>query len=153
MHNWKALVLTMLIFIILPQLCYAEIKIYETTDNTGINKKEQIDVIEKYLKNLSGQLKNIETNLEANTLKLKLLESSITAIKDTDLKKIQDQLSEKKAPPVKTAEQKEEGMEIEKLKADVLALKNNDFDPLREDVNALRFSVKKLQSILKVEQK
>ncbi|MBC7429441.1 MAG: hypothetical protein H7336_12560 [Bacteriovorax sp.] len=147
-----AVVSVLLTTIVIPQLCHAEIKVYETTDNTGINKKEQIDVIEKYLTDFSSQLKTIEAKLDANSLKIKSMETSISAIKDTDIKKIHDQLSEKKAT-VKTESQKEEANEIEKLKADVLALKNNDIEPLREDVNTLRFSVKNLQSILKVPQK
>ncbi|MBC7714176.1 MAG: hypothetical protein H7177_12605 [Rhizobacter sp.] len=141
--------LVVVLALVSAQLCYAEIKVYESTDNTGINKKEQIEVIEKYLTDLSGQLKNIEAKLEANTVKLKSLETNLSA-KDSDIKKIQDQMVVDKKTPAKTDGQKAEASEMEKMKSDILAMKNNDIEPLREDVNAMRFSIKNIQGVLKL---
>jgi polyhydroxyalkanoate synthesis regulator phasin len=126
---------------------YAEIKIYESTDNTGINKREQIDVIEKYLITLSGQLKSLESKIDSNSFKIKSMETSIAGIKDIDLKKIQDQLSEKNEPE-KVDAKNEEG-ELEKLRADILAVKNNDIESIRGDINSLKFSIRDIQSIIK----
>ena len=74
--------------------CSAEIMIYKNTDNTGINKLERIGVIETYLSNLSGTLKAMEAKLDATDLKLKTLDATLSALKENDLKKIQDQLTE-----------------------------------------------------------
>jgi hypothetical protein len=132
------------------QLCYAEIKVYQATDNTGINKKEQIDVIEKYLIDLSGQLKNIETKVDAGAIKIKTLETTLSTLKDNDIKKLQDQIANAKKPVAKIDGYKTEDAELEKLKTDILAIKNNDIESLREDINGMRFSIKNIQGILKI---
>lgn len=130
----------------------AEIKAYESTDNTGINKKEQIDVIEKYLTNLSGTLKNMEAKLDANTIKLKTLEDVVKAIKDQDIKKIQDKLGEKKeTPPAATNSPTAE--ELEKIKADILAIKNEDIEKVQLEVRSLKSSVEQIQGLLKINKK
>lgn len=131
------------------QLCYAEIKVYQSTDNTGINKKEQIETIEKYLADLGGVLQRMDEKIDASVLKIKNMEASILSIKENDLKKLQDQIVPKKEED-KTAAQKVNEEEMEKLKADILAVKNTDIEQLRLDINSLRFSVKNVEKILKV---
>ncbi len=126
----------------------AEIKTYESTDNTGINKKEQIEVIEKYLANLSGTLKTMEAKLEANTVKLKSLEDVIKVLKEQDIKKIQDQLGEKKTPAAASAAPNTE--ELDKIKADILAIKNEDIEKVQIEVRSLNSSVEQIQQLLKI---
>lgn len=143
--------------IAISQLCYAEIKVYQSTDNTGINKKEQIDGIEKYLAELGNQLRKMEEKIDAGSLKLKNMESAIAVIKEIDLKKIQEQLVLKNDPAKKaTGKTSDETIEVadkdelEKLKADILAIKNNDIEQIRLDISGLKFSIKNIESILKI---
>ncbi len=134
------------------QLCYAEINVYKSTDNTGINKKEQIEVIEKYLSDLSSQLQKMEAKIDENAAKLKGLETSLVTLKENDLKKLQDQIVPKKEDE-KTASQKANEEEMNRLKADITEIKNTDVEQLRVDINALRFSVRNVEKILKVPSK
>lgn len=137
----------------LTQPCYAEIKIYQTTDNTGINKKEQIEVIEAYLKDLSGMLKTIEARVEADSQRIKTMEANISAIREQDIKKLQEQVTKvstvAKDPANETAQQKANAEEMEKIKIDILTMKNNDIEPLREDIGMIRASLRNLQSAVK----
>lgn len=157
MRNWLVLFFS----IAISQLCYAEIKVYQSTDNTGINKKEQIDGIEKYLAELGNQLKKMEEKIDTSSLKLKSMESTIAVIREIDLKKIQEQLAPEKVPvkkatgntsevPNETASEVASKDELEKLKADILAIKNNDVEQIRLDINGLKFSIKNIESILKI---
>jgi hypothetical protein len=156
-RNWLVLFFS----IAISQLCYAEIKVYQSTDNTGINKKEQIDGIERYLAELGNQLRKMEEKIDASSLKLKNMESAIAVIKEVDLKKIQEQLIPKNDPAKKaTGKTSDETIEatgevigkdeLEKLKADILAIKNNDIEQIRLDLNGLKFSIKNIESILKI---
>lgn len=120
----------------------AQIKIYEDTDNTGVNKLERISIIEKYLIGLSQSLKSMEAKLEANTLRLKTMEDNINSIKDKDLKSIMAQLSEKSE--VKEAPSKD-ASELEKIKADILAMKNEDIEKIKLDLQSLSSALKQLQ--------
>ena len=122
----------------------AEIPLYKSTDNTGINKQERIEVIEKYLINISGTLKNIETNVDASVLKISSLEKVVSQIKDTDIKNIERKLAEN-AIPSKTPEMDE----LNKLQADLTTLKNEDIESIRMQIQALKSSVQLLQSQVK----
>lgn len=138
---------------------FAEIKSYQSTDNTGLNKREQIDGIEKYLQDLSSTLKKMETQIDSNSLKLKSLDEALRALKDGELKKIKDQLAETKSgnATVATApnapEAAENKAELDKLKADILSIKNSDIDQLQTDVRTLNSSVQYIQDLLKIRQK
>lgn len=125
-------------------LCVAEIPLYKSTDNTGINKLERIGVIEQYLINLSGTLQNIESKVDASALKLSSLEKVVAQIKDTDLKNIEKKLGEK-AAPAKTPEMDE----LNKLQADFTALKNEDIEAIRTQLQGLSSSIRVLQSQVK----
>jgi hypothetical protein len=137
----KTLIMSCAVF--LSSLCYAEIEPYKSTDNTGINKLERIGVIETYLINLSATLKSMEGKIEANTLKLNNLESSIKTIRETDIKKIQDKLLEKNS--AKTPEM----AELTKIKEDILALKNDDIEKMRMQIQGLDSSIDSINSFIK----
>lgn len=137
----KTLILAILM--LSSSLCNAEIEVYKSTYNTGINKLEQIGVIETYLTKMSGILNAMDTRLEANTIKLTTLENVVKALKDTDIKKMQDQLGEKKAKDEIPAM-----VELEKLKADVTALKNEDIEKIRIQIQGLNSSLQSMQLIL-----
>lgn len=141
--------LVFVLSLVASQLCYAEIKLYQNTDNTGINKREQIEVVEKYLSELGTQLKTMEKKIDENSLKLKNMEASLTSLKENELKKLQEQVAPKKAEET-TATQKVNEEEMDKLKADILAIKNTDVEQLKLDINALRFSVKEVEKNLKI---
>ena len=124
--------------------CSAEIMIYKNTDNTGINKLERIGVIETYLSNLSGTLKAMEAKLDATDLKLKTLDATLSALKENDLKKIQDQLAEQKKAPAKS-EDKIAMEELEKLKEDMLTLKNDDIEAIRQQILILKSGIDEIK--------
>lgn len=128
----------------LSGLCAAEIQIYKSTDNTGINKLERIGVIEQYLATLSGTLQNIEAKVDATALKVNALEKVVAQIKDTDIKNIQTKLAAPPAPVKSPATE-----ELEKLKADFTVLKNDDIEGLRTQIQGLNSSVQSIQGILK----
>ncbi|AUN98195.1 hypothetical protein C0V70_08770 [Bacteriovorax stolpii] len=134
---------------------FAEIKTYQSTDNTGLNKKEQIDNLERYLMELSGSLKNMEAKLDANAIKIKTLEDIVKAIREQDIKKIQDQLGEKKtdSPAAAQAAPGPTMQEMDKLKADILTLKNEDIEKVQSDIRNLNSSVEYIQKMLKIGQK
>ncbi len=124
--------------------CSAEIRIYKNTDNTGINKLERIGVIETYLSNLSGTLKAMEAKLDATDLKLKTLDTTLSALKENDLKKIQDQLTEQKAAIAKPQD-KVSMEELEKLKEDMLTLKNDDIEAIRQQILILKSGIDEIK--------
>lgn len=128
----------------LSALCGAEIPLYKSTDNTGINKLERIGVIEQYLINLSGTLQNIEAKVDASALKISSLEKVVAQIKDTDIKNLEKKLGEK-AAPAKTPEMEE----LTKLQADFTTLKNEDIETIRTQIQRLNSSVQLLQSQVK----
>lgn len=127
----------------LSSLCSAEIPVYKSTDNTGINKLERIGVIEQYLINLSGTLQTIEAKVDASALKINSLEKVVAQIKDTDIKNIEKKLGEKST--AKTPEMEE----LTKLQADFTTLKNEDIESIRVQLQRLNSSVQLLQSQVK----
>jgi hypothetical protein len=122
----------------------AEIQIYKSTDNTGINKLERIGVIEQYLATLSGTLQSIEAKVDATALKVNALEKVVVQIKEADIKNIQTKLVAVSAPVKNPTTE-----ELEKLKADFTVLKNDDIEGLRTQIQGLSSSVQSIQGILK----
>ena len=120
---------------------YAEIPEFKSTDNTGINKLEKIDGIEKYLIKLSSTLIKIEASVESSAQKLSALEKEVAHIREADIKNLESKLNEKLAVP-KTPEMGE----LIKLQADFTALKNDDLESLRIQVQGLKSSIQLLQS-------
>lgn len=124
----------------------AEIKPYQTIDNSGLNKQERIEVIDKYLVDLASSLKNMESKLDENSKKLKSLEEVVKVIKENELKKVEPQLGEKKTTPAVASK---DLSETEKLKADILTLKNKDIEKMKIDFEELKDTVRALQATVK----
>ena len=122
----------------------AEIPLYKTTDNTGLNKLERIDVIEKYLINISGTLQKIESSVNANVEKIGSLEKLISQIKESDIKDLEKKLSEK-LDNSKSLDRDD----LSKLQADLTILKNEDIEFIRMQLQGLKSSVQVLQSEIK----
>ena len=134
--------LLFLIFIFTSNaLLSTEIPLYKTTDNTGLNKLERIDVIEKYLINISGTLQKIESSVNANVEKIGSLEKLISQIKESDIKDLEKKLSEK-LDNSKSLDRDD----LSKLQADLTILKNEDIELIRMQLQGLKSSVQLLQS-------
>lgn len=127
----------------------AEIPGYSSTDNTGLNKKERIDAVETYLSNLTQSLTKLEQKLDENSKKLSDLDRVVNALKASEAKKVDSKLGEAKQPTPGNPAGKPEPSELEKLKADVLALKNQDIEKLKTNLEELSDTVKAIQSNLK----
>lgn len=125
----------------LSNLCNAEIQTYQSTDNTGINKLERIGVIETYLARLSGTLKIMETKLDASVVKIETMDSLIKSLKEENTK-LKAELAEK------NSEKNVDPKEVEKLKADILSIKNEDIEKIRIQVQGLNYSVQSVQGLL-----
>lgn len=124
----------------------AEIKPYQSIDNAGLNKQERIEVIDKYLVDLAASLKNMESKLDDNARKLKSLEDVVKGLKGDEEKKVTHELGEKKRPPVLASRDLNE---TEKLKADILVIKNQDIEKIKIDFQELKDTVRALQATVK----
>jgi chromosome segregation ATPase len=171
----KTLVQTLVfssLLLVLTTNSRAEIKTYQVTDETGLNKKERIDTVETYLSTLSTSLQKMEAKLDENAKKIMSLDQ---AIKDVQLKESKLELAERQTQsktaakktdkktdadeaekPVETTGdielkvgEKTQKSEIDKLKADVLALKNQDIEKLKTNLEELSDTVKAIQATLK----
>lgn len=172
----KTLVATLILsfFCFGPCASHAEIKSYESTDNTGQNKKERIDSVESYLTNLSNSLQKMETKLDENAKKIQALDQTMKSVQDKMAKKeAEEKLASVAKASAKKGEEKggeksaeassekeEEKMdakvgertaksEIDKLKADMMALKNQDMEKLKASLEELSDTVKAIQATLK----
>ncbi len=123
----------------------AEISEYQSTDNLGLNKKERIDSVEKFLTDASSSIKKIESKMDTQDSKIKNLEEEIEKFKEK-IKKLESLL-----PPVGNGDdvkskdgEKREATELEKIKADILSLKNQDIEKIKLDLQELKDSAKKL---------
>lgn len=122
---------------------YAQVTAYESTENAGLNKKERIDAVEKYLADLAASLKKMEAKLDENSQKMKSLEDVVKAIKEAEAKKVEPKLGEQKAPNSK------EKSEMDKLKADILAIKNQDIEKLKMNFEELSDTVRMMQATMR----
>lgn len=127
----------------------AEMPVYKSTENEGLNKNERIDTVESYLAKMAKSLNGLEEKLNENSNKLKELDKVIKAIKDEQAKKVDSKLGEVKQPTPENPTGKPEPSELEKLKADVLAMKNQDIEKLRSSLDELSDTVKAIQTKLK----
>lgn len=141
--------------LVLATLCFgaselpAEIPGYQSTDDTGLNKKERIDAVETYLSNLTKSLTKLEQKIDENAKKLSDLDRVVAVLKANEAKKVDSKLGEVKQPTPANPTGKPEPSELEKLKADVLAIKNQDIEKLKANVEELSDTVKAIQSNLK----
>lgn len=162
------------IFTLLSFSAIAEIKTYESTENAGQNKKERIDSVESYLMTLSNSLQKMESKLDENSKKILQLDQMVksiqekqahreveekvaAAVKKTSAKKGEEKGDEKSSTaPEKEGEkmdakvgERTERSEIDRLKADMAALKNQDMEKLKAGLEELSDTVKAIQATLK----
>ena len=134
----------MIVFFVLSNNLRAEVPAYQITENTGLNKQERIDYLDKYMANLSSTLKSFESKLDENSKKMKDIEASIKEMKvEADKKNVSPQTNEKKQ------NKNSETSEVEKLKADILVLKNKDIEKIKSDLSDLSDEVKLLLKTVK----
>jgi flagellar motility protein MotE (MotC chaperone) len=128
----------------------AEIKSYQSMDNSGLNKKERIESVELYLSELSSTLKSMEAKLLENSSKMKEFENTIKvlATKNSSEASVEQQKNSDKNRPRPTGDSADKN-ELEKLKADILSLKNNDIEKLKMDYQDLNETVKVLQATVR----
>ena len=126
-----------------------KVQTYESGENVGLNKQERLEHVDTFLSTQNSSLKNMEKKLDDNAKKIKDLESIIKALKEhqakTD-KALEDKIGEKANP---TSSASKELPEAEKLKADILSLKNKDIEKLKNDLSDLSDTVKAIQATLK----
>lgn len=127
------------LFLVFSQSILAKVEVYQSTDNTGLNKLERIDGIEKYLIDLSATLKNMETKLDEQAKKMEEVSKEIAALKDNEAKRIQSALGQK------TTDATAITGEVEKLRADFTTLKNEDIEKLSRDVLQLKDKLQDLK--------
>lgn len=68
---------------------FAEVAVYESTKDVGLNKLERIDSMEKYMTGLSSELKALEKKVEENSQKIKSVETAMNDFKSEVNKKMQ----------------------------------------------------------------
>lgn len=129
-----------LVFFILIQstICSSEVKEYKTLDNSGLNKNERIESIDKYLLELSSSLKNMDSKLDENAKKLHSLEQVVNAMKVAEAKKVEPLLGEKKSPLAITPKESQlKNPEFEKMKV--------EFKELKDTVEALQATIRQVK--------
>ena len=113
------LVFSFLVFAFCSNL-RADVQTYQTTDNSGLNKQERIEAVDKYLVDLSVSLKNMESKLAENSKKIQALDEAVKSIKGVEAKQADKELEEKKSSSLL-----KDLSELDKIKADIISLKNN----------------------------
>lgn len=169
----KTLILSFVV-ILTSSASLAEIKTYQSTDETGLNKKERIDTVESYLSTLSTSLQKMEAKLDDNAKKIMALDQMIKDVQQKELKReLLENAAQKKMATKKSTGKDEEKMgekesseknegyielkvgektqksEIDKLKEDVLAIKNQDIEKLKTNLEELNDTVKAIQATIK----
>lgn len=133
-------------FVITSSFAQSQIPTYEATDNAGLNKRERIDSVEKYVIDLSSSLRSMESKLDENAKKIKALDDTVKGIKEELTKKEAAKLGEQKAPQKESKEVKEIYQELDKLKSDILSMKNQDIEKLKINFEELSETVRMLQA-------
>lgn len=127
-------------------MAVAEVTLYKSSDDTGLNKKERIDAVESYLIVLSKSLKALEDEHRDEVKKIDVLMKSHDLLKAAELKRPTAELSEKKIIPGSELKESKMKEEIEKLKSDILVLKNDDIEKLKINFQELSDTLKALQA-------
>lgn len=96
----------------------ADVEVFKSQDNTGLNKLERIDGMEKSLVQYSAAIKNLESTVEEQRKLITELQKTVKILKDNDDKRVRAALGER-ATDVQSAVG-----EIEKLKADFKEVEN-----------------------------
>ncbi len=128
---------------------FAEIPAYQSTDNSGLNKKERIDAVETYLAKLAESITKLEQKLDENSAQIKNLEKAVKFLREEQTKKMDSKLGEAKMPVAANPSGKPLPSELEQLKSDVMALKNQTIEKLRTNLDELSETVKGIQATLK----
>lgn len=110
------------------QALLASVDVYKVTENTGLNKLERIDSIETYLVSLSAGLKNLESKMEEQTKKIEAMNKIVTKLEDNDAKRVKAALG----GPITSLEGATG--EIERLRKDFTAIKNDEIEKLKKDI-------------------
>ena len=116
---------------------FADVDVYKSNDNTGLNKLERIDSMESYLTSLSTSINKMQASLDSNADKVKSLSKIIDNIKsEFDKKSLQKvgEAIESKADP-----------ELTKLKAEIESLKSTDIEKVKTELTSLSNAVKLMQ--------
>lgn len=141
-----------IVFLAISTVAVAQIKEYQSTDNTGLNKQERIEVVEGYLTNLSKKLQSMEGQLNENSLRLSDLDKLVkkmVADKEAAEKILKEKIVEKKPADQKAAAT--EQTELEKLRADILVIKNDDIEKLKIDFREMIDTVRALQATMRIQ--
>jgi hypothetical protein len=150
--------LILTIMLVLSTNAIAEVKLYESTDNTGQNKKERIDSVEGFLIDLSKSLKVMEKTLSDNEKKIGMLEIGQAQLKEAQLqasaekkKALGSDYGEARGKDNKLDSKLDDKLkeELVKLKADILVLKNDDIEKMKMNLQELNETVKSLQATFK----
>jgi peptidoglycan hydrolase CwlO-like protein len=128
------------LIIFCSNIVFAETEIFKETDNTGLNKKERIDGIEKYLTDLSASIKHLENKFDENTKKLKSIEEVINKLNISSNKKLGEEISDQDSNP-----------ELTKLKKELDGIKSKDIEKLKLDITGLNESIKSIEKVLKIQ--
>lgn len=126
--------------LLFSQSILADVEVYKDTENTGQNKLERLEGMEKYLVQFSASIKNLESKIEEQSKKMSSLEKEVNALKELEDKRTKTALGQVRNDPQAAM------AEIEKLKADFTTLKNDDIEQIRQDLIMLNKTMKDIRS-------
>ena len=130
---------------------------YTSTDNVGLTKKQRIDSVETYLSKMASDINEIDKKFSEAQDKIKSMQKDLDALlefkKMIEAKKKEEEEAQKEAndPKNKDKAKPKDKTELEKLKEDILALKNKDIEKLKMEMEYLREDMKNY--IIKANQK
>jgi len=145
------------ITLFLPILSEAQISGYKSTDNEGLNKKERIDSIEKYLSDLSGKLKDIETKVESDSKTISSLEKYLSNLSNDlkknqeDLQSVMSKLTPKKimgarsSAALQVESLNEESSDLDKIKLELASMKNQDLEKLKMEITKIKDKIQEIE--------
>jgi Mg2+ and Co2+ transporter CorA len=119
----------LIIFLITLNCFGSEVVPYKETDNQSMSKYERIGSIEKYLSNLSNTLKSMDEKIEMQNKQIKELQSA-KATKEVATPSAERSL-------------------IDKMQAEINALKKDDLKKIQDDVTTLQSDIQFFREILK----
>ena len=125
---------------------FATVSIYQSTDNTGLNKQERLEAIEGFLTSLSKTLKAMEDEHQNEVKKMDELIKAHGLLKEAQSKREALGAPEKKIISDSDVKESKIKEELEVLKRDILILKNDDIEKLKINFQELSDTVKALQA-------
>jgi uncharacterized coiled-coil protein SlyX len=121
---------------------------YSSTDNVGLTKKQRIDSVETYLAKMASDINEIDRKFSEAQDKIKSMQKDLDALNDfkksieAKKKEEEDALKEANDPKNIDKAKSKDKTELEKLKDDILALKNKDIEKLKLEMEYLREDMK-----------